>query len=164
MLVYLMGLADIFAAVMLVTGIRPSIILPYVVAVLLIKGVSSFWNNLNPTLYVLGAADILTIFLLWNSAFLGNFRTAILAILVFKGFISFWQLKALRNGTFLTFYTIFSALTFGLFKLGDKSKVKEKFVNFFWIGSNNEKFERYSLPKIKNIKSNKKKYPCYNKL
>ncbi len=164
MLVYLMGLADIFAAIMLLTGLRPSIIMPYVVAVLLIKGVTSFWNNLNPTLYVLGAADIIAIFMLWNGVFSGNVGIVLVGLMAFKGFISFWQLDALRNGTFLTVYTIFSVLTFGLVKLKDKTKTKKKFKDFFWVGSNKKKFERYSVPEINYPKENKNTYPYLQNL
>ncbi len=164
MLVYLMGIADIFAAIMLLTGLRPSIIMPYVAAVLLIKGFSSFWNKPNPTLYVLGAADFIALFMLWNGVFSGNLGIALVGLMAFKGFISFWQLDALRNGTFWTAYATFSVLTLGLVKLKDKTKAKEKFGNFFWVGSNNKKFERYRTPEIDYPKPNKKPYPYLEKL
>lgn len=159
MFVYLMGLADIFAAIMILTGLRPSIIMPYVVAVLLIKGFSSFWSKPNPTLYILGAADFLALFLLWNGVFSGNIGIALVGLMAFKGFISFWQLDALRNGTFWTAYTIFSVLSFGLIKLKDKSKTKKKFTDFFWLGSNKKKFDRYNSPEINYPKENKTPYP-----
>jgi hypothetical protein len=60
-LVYLMGIADIFAAAMLVTGFKPELVLYFTIAMLLIKGIASFWGRFNPSLYVLGAADLLAI-------------------------------------------------------------------------------------------------------
>ena len=161
MLVYLMGLADIFAAIMLVTGFRPSIILPYVVAVLLMKGVASFWSKFNPMLYVLGAIDIVAIFMLWNGVFSGSFGIALVGLMVFKGFISFWQLESLRNGTFLTAYTIFSILTFGLVKIENRMEAKKKFINYFWLGSNDRKLEdRYKIPEM-NYPTESKKTNSY---
>lgn len=107
MLVYLMGLADIFAGIMFVTGVRPHLIMLFVASFLLMKGTASFLGKPNWKLYILGSTDIAALLLLWNMSILGGATPFVLVVLLFKGFVSFWNLKALRNFSLEITHTIY---------------------------------------------------------
>ena len=96
-LVYLMGLADIFAAVMLTTGLRLDFILYFTIAMLAIKGIMSFYGRFNPIMYMMGGADLLAIVFLWQSMSFGSIGSVIVLIMVAKGLISFWEIDLYRN-------------------------------------------------------------------
>ena len=133
MLVYLMGLTDIFAAIMLVTGIKPQFILIFTIALLAFKGISSFTAKPHPLLYIMGGADLFAIILLWQGMVLGNIGTAVLLVMLFKGFISFWELKLLRNATLNIAYLFYMGIKTGT-KI-KKSAWMSKASNYLWFGS-----------------------------
>ena len=143
MLVYLMGLTDIFAAIMLVTGIKPSFILTLTIALLFAKGIASFFGKFNLLLYVLGAADLLAIVLLWQGMVLGNIGIMVLGIMLFKGFISFWQLEPLRNAVLLPSYVLTKLIN----KKINKVEWKDKISNYIWFGSSKIKNGRANILK-----------------
>ncbi len=144
MLVYLMGLADIFASIMLITGARPHTIMLFVISFLFIKGTASFLGRPNWKLYILGATDIVAIFFLWKGAIFGSIGLLILAIMLFKGFISFWNLKSLRNFSLNLFYIIY---IFAKGNVTSKAKWKNSIENYLWSGSAKMKNERVNIPK-----------------
>lgn len=96
-LVYLMGLTDIFAAIMLTTGLRLDFILYFTIAMLAIKGILSFYGRFNPIMYIMGGADMLAILLLWQNMSFGSIGSIIVMIMVCKGLISFWEIDLYRN-------------------------------------------------------------------
>lgn len=144
MLVYLMGLTDIFAAMMLVTGIKPQFILIFTIALLAFKGLSSFMAKPHPLLYVMGGADLVAIILLWQGMVLGNIGTVVLLVMLFKGFISFWELKLLRNATLNIAYLFYLG-----FRTGTKTN-KNKWIssaaNYLWFGSTKIQDARVHYP------------------
>jgi len=146
MLVYLMGLTDIFAAIMLVTGLRPSLILTYTISFLFIKGIASFFGKPNFMLYIMGGADLISILLLWKGMVLGYMGTAVLFVMLFKGFISFWELKALRNVTLNVIYLFYKA--FGFVIKTSKSEFANRVVNYFWFGSRKIKDRKEAIPNV----------------
>ena len=142
MLVYLMGLTDIFTAIMLVTGLRPSIILTFAIAMLAFKGLSSFWGKPNGLLYIMGGADIIAIALLWQGMVLGNIGTAVLMIMLFKGFISFWEIKVLRDPVLNILYVIYKTFRTG----AKKVEWKDSISNYVWFGAGKIKDGRVIVP------------------
>jgi len=143
MIVYLMGLTDIFAALMLVTGIKPQFILIFTIALLAFKGISSFTAKPNPLLYIMGGADVVAIVLLLYGMVLGNVGTAVLMIMVFKGFLSFWELKPLRNATLNLIYMIYFVGKAGT--ISKKNAWISKASNYLWFGSTQIKDARVNF-------------------
>jgi hypothetical protein len=94
--VYLMGLADIFAAGMIVSGLRLDLMLYFTIAMLGLKGVSSFLKP-NPILYVMGTLDLVAIALLLSIFSFGSFTGLLVLFIAVKGLISFWDIAPLRN-------------------------------------------------------------------
>lgn len=123
-LVYLMGLADIFAAIMLVTGLRIDLILYFTIAMLAMKGIASFYGRINPVLYIMGAADLLAIVLLWQGT-LWQLGSIIVMIMVAKGLISFWEIDLYRNTAINIIHVVYS-----IFKHVKKSQIANK----LWFG------------------------------
>jgi hypothetical protein len=138
MFVYIMGLADLFTAFMLVTGIKPSIILLFTAAILASKAIPSFLGKPNPILYVLGAADLLALLFLWQGMYIGGVGAIVLMIMLSKAFISFWEMKLLRDSTFQMVTLVLHAFSVAI--------KKTKFINKLWFGTNKLDDNHRKLP------------------
>ena len=95
-LVYLMGVADILAAFMLLTGFRSDILVIFVAAILLIKGIPSFMR-FNLILYLFGSIDLLTVLILSQGTLLISLAVTVGILILLKGVISFWQIDLFKD-------------------------------------------------------------------
>jgi len=98
-LVYLMGIADLLAAFMLLAGIRIELLLIFTIVILLIKSVSSFYGHVNLMLYAFGIIDLVSIIALLQPSIIESFLTVIGIIMLFKGIISFLQIELFRENS-----------------------------------------------------------------
>ncbi|MCD6575600.1 MAG: hypothetical protein J7K73_00375 [Nanoarchaeota archaeon] len=130
MMFYLMGLADIFVAGMLITNFKPTFLLAFSILFLLVKGILSFSGRPNVFLYIFGGVDLIAVLMLLTNISLGYFGLIILVIMVFKGFISFWKLKFIRDLTLAMVYIPYLLAVRGRID----AKWKEKVVNYLWFG------------------------------
>ena len=126
-LVYIMGIADILAAFMLLTGVRTEKIMYFAIFML---AYTAFFAFVRPSPgIILGAfVNIFAIVLLLNLVPFGNIAGTIVAMQLFKGFVSFWELAAVRNFAIGLFY-ITGKLIAALFrKAGQVNWEKTDFV------------------------------------
>ncbi|MCD6547639.1 MAG: hypothetical protein J7K22_03760 [Nanoarchaeota archaeon] len=152
-----MGIADIFAAILLITGLKPSFLLAFTASVLGVKGILSFLGRFNLPLYFLGLIDILAVLILLFNINLGIFGIFILLVILFKAFISFWSLKALREFVLTISYIAYKIISFGT-KPISKSKWKVYITNLLWFGSGKISQEKmypdkvFSYPYLEKLK------------
>jgi len=143
-LVYLMGIADIFAAVMLVTGLRAELILYFTIAMLAVKGITSFYGRFNPIMYVLGAADLLAIVMLWQGS-LWQIGNVVVFVMVVKGLISFWEINLFRNTAVNAIYVVYR-----IFRVTTKQAIENK----LWFGKSVPKSKVYDHSYFYNTRKN----------
>ena len=149
-LVYLMGLADIFAAIMLTTGLRLDFILYFTIAMLGMKGIASFYGRLNPIMYVMGGADLLAILLLWQSMSLGSLSGIIILIMVGKGLVSFWEIELYRNSAINLIFAVYRTFV----NVKNSELVKKSIASKLWFGKPIPENKVYDYNYFYNLRKN----------
>lgn len=135
--VYLMGIADILAAVMLLTGARPEFMLKFAVAMLIYTAIFSF---VRPSFFIaFSALGNLTVSgILLNAISIGNIAPYIVVFQLFKGYLSFWELNFVRNFTIGAVY-VSGKLLYAIFRKSgnfELSKLKFVLTRTFYFGKN----------------------------